>query len=103
MSSSSLDDEVDDEDHPDAIRTAVVTTRPIQIGEELFARYGDAYWNQQPIVGNILSILSSNNNSNNGKSGSGQLDGDDHDHHDNGGDDDDDHDDGNGADDATDE
>ncbi|KAG7340607.1 hypothetical protein IV203_024150 [Nitzschia inconspicua] len=37
------------------VRSAVVTTRPIFSGEELFVTYGEAYWNQQPIVGRPLN------------------------------------------------
>lgn len=33
------------------VRAAVVTTRPVFPGEELFVNYGDYYWDQQPTAG----------------------------------------------------
>ncbi len=49
--------------HEDTIRTSVVTTRDIQPGEELFVRYGDVYWDQQPIVGRRFVLDSSGKHS----------------------------------------
>ena len=39
---------------PEELRAAVVTTRDIQPGEELFVSYGELYWSQQPTSGTIL-------------------------------------------------
>ncbi len=36
------------------VRAAVVTTRPIRPGEELFISYGEFYWDQQPTKGTRL-------------------------------------------------
>ena len=36
---------------PDKLRSAVVATRTIRRGEELFASYGDAYWAQHETLG----------------------------------------------------
>jgi len=47
--------EDEDDPHEDTIRTSVYTTRTIWPGEELFARYGDVYWDQQPISGTTLA------------------------------------------------
>ena len=48
-----------DQDHEDTIRSSVVATRPIRLGEELFIGYGDGYWKNQPphIKGEILSRI----------------------------------------------
>lgn len=48
--------------HEDTIRTSVVTIRDIQPGEELFVRYGDVYWDKQPIVGRRLIFDRSSKN-----------------------------------------
>jgi hypothetical protein len=45
------DDFINCEYVPEAFRAAIVTTREIFPGEELFVAYGDAYWSQQTIVG----------------------------------------------------
>jgi hypothetical protein len=41
---------------PDGLRSAVVATRPIQPGDELFVAYGDIYWNGHKGMGNILRV-----------------------------------------------
>ena len=43
--------------HPEEIRSAIIATRNIYDGEELFVSYGDLYWNQQSIQGKILNNL----------------------------------------------
>ena len=41
---------------PEEFRAAVVTTREVRPGEELFASYGDAYWSQHEAFGRILKV-----------------------------------------------
>ena len=41
---------------PEEFRAAVVATREIRPGEELFASYGDAYWSQHEAFGRILKV-----------------------------------------------
>lgn len=41
---------------PDGFRSAVVATRSIQPGDELYVTYGDTYWRGQIGMGNALSI-----------------------------------------------
>ena len=52
----SIDEISNNKPHHDTIRTSVVATRDIAPGEELFVRYGDTYWNQQPIAGNRFDL-----------------------------------------------
>ena len=40
---------------PEEVRSAVVATRDILPGEELFLSYGDAYWSSQTTAGRVLS------------------------------------------------
>jgi hypothetical protein len=57
---TSLPPDFDHEDeHEDTIRSSVVATRSIRLGEELFLAYGQGYWkNQQPhIKGEILNKI----------------------------------------------
>lgn len=42
-------------------RSAVIATRDIQPGEELFAPYGDAFWSQQPFTPAVLTRKSLTN------------------------------------------
>lgn len=43
---------------PMMYRSAVVTCRPVEPGEELFASYGDFYWTQRQTTGNRLKTSS---------------------------------------------
>jgi hypothetical protein len=47
---------------PEELRSAVVATRDIHPGEELYVSYGDLYWSQQATSGKILDVVSPRSN-----------------------------------------